>query len=75
VRFGWRKLIAQLRAHEAGHARIAYEHADEVREAVAGAPCGKEADWGQRALDRIRQLQADYDRRTVHGLVQGDIER
>ena len=75
VRFGWRKLIAQLRAHEAGHARIAYEHANEVREAVAGAPCGKEADWGQRALDRIRQLQADYDRRTVHGLVQGDIER
>ena len=75
VRLGWRKLIAQLRAHEAGHARIAYEHADEVRAAVAAAPCGKEAAWGQRALNRIRQLQADYDRRTVHGLVQGAIER
>ncbi len=75
VQLGWRKLIAQLRAHEAGHARIAYEHAHEVGEAVAAAPCGKEEAWGERALDRIRELQADYDRRTVHGLVQGNIER
>jgi predicted secreted Zn-dependent protease len=75
VRAGWRKLIAVLRTHEAGHARIAYDHVDEVRAAVAAAPCGKEQAWGKAVLDRIYRLQVDYDRRTSHGLAQGNITR
>lgn len=75
VRLGWRKLIAVLRVHEAGHARIAYDHADEVRAAVAAAPCGQEEARGRVALDRIYRLQQDYDRRTSHGLAQGEILR
>jgi predicted secreted Zn-dependent protease len=75
VQLGWRKLMATLRTHEAGHARIAYDHADEVRAAVAGARCGKEKARARVALDRIYRLQLDYDRRTSHGLAQGNIGR
>ena len=75
VRLGWRRLMATLRAHEAGHAWIAYNHADEVRAAVARAPCGKEKARAKVALDRIYRLQVEYDRRTGHGLAQGDIVR
>jgi predicted secreted Zn-dependent protease len=75
VRLGWVKLMATLRRHEAGHAWIAYNHVDEVWAAVAAAPCGKERARGAAALERIYRLQRDYDRRTGHGLAQGDIER
>jgi predicted secreted Zn-dependent protease len=75
VRLGWVKLMATLRRHEAGHAWIAYDHVDDVRAAVARAPCGKERARAKVALDRIFRLQLDYDRRTGHGLAQGDIER
>jgi predicted secreted Zn-dependent protease len=75
VRLGWIRLMAALRRHEAGHARIAFEHVDDVTAAVAAAPCGKERARGEAALARIYKLQRDYDRRTRHGLAQGDIER
>lgn len=75
ARVEWRQISAVLRVHEAGHARIAYDHIDEVWEAVSGAPCGKERMRGQAVVDRIARLQADYDRRTAHGLAQGDITR
>jgi predicted secreted Zn-dependent protease len=70
VRREWRRLSATLRAHEAGHARIAYSHLGEVKAAVAGAPCGNERARAKVALDRIYRLQEDYDRATVHGLAQ-----
>ncbi len=75
VRAEWRKISVVLRVHEAGHAWIAYDHVDEVREALAGAPCGKERERAEAVLDRIERLQQDYDRRTAHGLAQGDITR
>jgi predicted secreted Zn-dependent protease len=75
VLLGWRTLDRTLRQHEAGHARIAYDHRNLVRTAVAAAPCGQEEARGERALSRILRLQRNYDRRTQHGLAQGNITR
>jgi predicted secreted Zn-dependent protease len=71
----WRGFLTILERHEAGHARISLDHLDMVRAAVAAAPCGKEQERAKAALMRIEEMQRDYDRRTRHGLAQGDILR
>ena len=73
MRAEWRRFMAVLRVHEAGHAHIAYNHVGEVKAAVAASRCGEERSRGREALDRIDRLQADYDRRTDGGEHQGNI--
>jgi predicted secreted Zn-dependent protease len=72
ARAEWGKLNATVRAHEATHARIAYDHLDDVREAVASARCGRERARGNAVLKRIDQLQRDFDRRSARAMMQGD---
>jgi predicted secreted Zn-dependent protease len=75
VRQEWRRFAALLERHEAGHARIAFEHLGEVKAAVAGSACDQVQANAKAVLDRIEELQQDYDQRTQHGRAQGDILR
>ena len=75
VRKQWQQFIASLRRHEAGHARIAFEHVGEVKAAVAASACETIQANAGAALAHIEALQQDYDRRTQSGRAQGDIVR
>jgi predicted secreted Zn-dependent protease len=69
----WQQSFALLERHEAGHARIALAHIDEVKAAILASHCGEERTNAAAVLDHIEALQQDYDRRTRNGHAQGDI--
>ncbi len=69
----WKAYMAVIERHEAGHARIAFAHADDFAREALGARCEQMRPIGQRIIDRITALQEDYERRTQHGRAQGDI--
>ena len=66
----WYRTIKGLETHEAGHARIAFDHRNDFVQAAARASCGSIKDVAKRTQKRIEALQEAYDRRTRHGLDQ-----
>ncbi|MFZ5705198.1 MAG: DUF922 domain-containing protein [Pseudomonadota bacterium] len=66
----WYRTIKGLETHEAGHARIAFDHRNDFVQAAAKATCGSIKDVAKRTQKRIEALQAAYDRRTRHGIDQ-----
>lgn len=66
----WYRTIKGLEVHEAGHARIAFDHRNDFVQAAAKASCGSIKDVANRTQKRIEALQQAYDRRTRHGLDQ-----
>lgn len=71
VASAWRSYVDALAKHEAGHVRLAEDGRATVGDAVRTSSCADANTAGQHALDRLRQDQADYDRRTDHGRNQG----
>lgn len=66
----WYRTMKGLEIHEAGHARIAFDHRNDFVQAAAKATCGSIKDVAKRTQKRIETLQEAYDRRTRHGLDQ-----
>lgn len=66
----WRRTMRGLEIHEAGHARIAYEHRGDFARAGEGAGCREIRSIAARVQARIEKIQQDYDRDTNHGISQ-----
>ncbi len=66
----WRRTRHGLEIHEAGHARIAYQHRDDFNMAARGASCDSIKRLAERTQARIAALQEVYDRDTRHGMKQ-----
>lgn len=64
----WDEYMAALRAHEAGHLRIA-DRRDDLIAAIQAADCKTADAAGNRVLAEIAAASAAYDRRTRHGRV------
>lgn len=63
----WRATIRGLEIHEAGHARIAWDHREDFNRVALRASC-KTIDRVARAVQgRIEAIQQAYDRDTDHG--------
>jgi predicted secreted Zn-dependent protease len=63
----WRKISGDLEAHEAGHARIAWEHRDDFNRAALRASCASVERIARDVRARIDAIQRAYDRDTDHG--------
>lgn len=69
----WRSYMARLRIHEAGHARIAYARIGDIQDAFRDASCTAADRQISTILSEVRQDNAEYDRRTDHGMRQGAV--
>lgn len=66
----WRAVRQGLDIHEAGHARIAWEHRNDFNRAALRAGCKSIHQVAKASHARIAALQAAYDRKTDHGRLQ-----
>lgn len=66
----WQSALRGLEIHEAGHARIAYDHRGDFAAAARKANCGSIKAVAARTQARIEKIQEDYDRETRHGMTQ-----
>lgn len=73
IRARWDRYSAALRAHEAGHARYAYEHLGAVQSALVGKSCEEANAAGLAAIKVASEHDAVYDRETKHGATQGAV--
>ena len=69
----WRRFTAALEAHEAGHARWAYEHLGDVKAALSAPSCAGAGAAGEAAIRRIALDDGAYDQQTRHGATQGAV--
>jgi predicted secreted Zn-dependent protease len=67
----WTRYIAALSLHEAGHVRHAYEHREDVANAIRASTCATANAAGQAAIATLIQYDIDYDGATHHGRTQG----
>jgi len=74
ARAWWGRYQRTIERHEAGHARIAWDHRDDFLRAGNGVRCADIKDIGNRVLARITALQQDYDRATEHGRKQDRVD-
>lgn len=63
----WRGIRERIRIHEAGHARIAWNHRDDFKKAAAKASCKSIKQVGEDVGNRIRALQRAFDEETDYG--------
>jgi len=66
----WRAAIAGLEVHEAGHARIAWDHRNDFNRAALKAGCNSVRKVAEQTQARIDAIQRAYDRDTKHGVTQ-----
>lgn len=66
----WRRSLIGMQIHEAGHARIAYDHRDDFTRLASDMRCDRINALAERVKADISALQSDYDRTTRHGLSQ-----
>lgn len=67
VRQFWYGIRERIRIHEAGHARIAWDHRNDFRRAAAKANCRTIKKVGEEVGNRIRALQKAFDEETDYG--------
>jgi predicted secreted Zn-dependent protease len=67
----WANYTKLLAAHEKGHVDSVLENFPAIVNAIKGATCETADSVGNEFLDRIRQLDIDYDADTQHGATQG----
>ncbi|WBO21420.1 DUF922 domain-containing protein [Sphingomonas abietis] len=70
LRRRWQTYLGELKAHEAGHARYASLHIDDVKRAVLASDCAHVRQNGQHAIDAINRWETRYDMLTRHGAMQ-----
>lgn len=66
----WRASLRGLEIHEAGHARIAWDHRDDFKRAATHGKCKSIQSVARQTHARIAALQQAYDRETGHGTTQ-----
>lgn len=78
LRLRWDDFVTALRAHEYGHRNRAFRAAEEIHEALLAVRAPDCLVLDERAeavacevLERYLALDAEYDRRTLHGRVEG----
>jgi len=71
VRQQWQSYIAALKAHEATHARYAYEGRKAVLRAFQGVDCAAAQEAAGDASEALERRNEEYDRLTQHGLTEG----
>ena len=69
----WNRYDAAVRAHEAGHVRIAHDGLNDVVTSLRAADCGTASAAANAALDRIRRANREFDRATEHGTRTGAV--
>ncbi len=67
----WNLYMLALRRHELGHVEIARKHQDEIRQAVASAPCDGANDAAKAVTAVVAAESARYDIETRHGALNG----
>ena len=73
----WKRFIAALEAHEAGHKDISARAGRDLKDGLRGltGPCSQVSmranDIARRIIDAASQAQKRYDAETRHGLTQG----
>jgi predicted secreted Zn-dependent protease len=70
----WAGYQRTIERHEAGHARIAIDHAGDFARAAEGARCADIERISQKVMAKIVALQDDYDRVTQHGQTQERVD-
>lgn len=70
----WYRYQDSIERHEAGHARIAFEHANDFTSAATGKSCDDARAIGTSVMKRVVDVQNDYDRVTKHGQDQGAVD-
>ena len=63
----WRATLKGLEIHEAGHARIAWNHRDDFNRVALNASCRSIDRVAKENQARIEAIQQAYDRDTDHG--------
>ncbi len=71
LRGRWNSFVIGLRIHEAGHARMAYQYVEPLREAIKRANCTNADAVTKPLYESLKQREEDYDRETGHGSTQG----
>lgn len=69
----WKRFVAALRVHEAGHVRIEYQHIRDAEKRLVGSPCETIYAKFEAARDAATAAQRAYDQETNHGATQGAI--
>ena len=63
----WRTISGRIRAHEARHARIAWDHRNDFRKAASGKSCASIKRIPAEVGDNVRALQRAFDEETDYG--------
>jgi predicted secreted Zn-dependent protease len=63
----WRGISDRIRRHEAGHARIAWNHRNDFKRAAAKASCRSIDRVAKEVGDNVRALQKAFDAETDYG--------
>ncbi len=63
--------MAALIDHESGHAKHAYEHRQDVENAVKSSNCEGADAAGTAAIAEMSKFDVQYDAETHHGATQG----
>ncbi|MBW8882718.1 MAG: DUF922 domain-containing protein [Asticcacaulis sp.] len=69
----WQHYFDALVVHESGHLRHAYQHMNEVADAVRRQNCAGANAAGMSVIRTLADYDAVYDRETVHGRSQGAV--
>jgi predicted secreted Zn-dependent protease len=67
----WRRYVAALGEHEAGHVRYPFEHVGDVATAIRASSCETARQAAAAAIAALAHHDSDYDRATRHGASQG----
>ena len=71
LRKEWRRYLAALIEHESGHAKHAYEHREDIENAVKSSSCETANAAGAAAIAEMGKFDVEYDAETHHGATQG----
>lgn len=79
LRNRWKHYMANLMVHENGHEDLGIAAAAEIEKAIGSMPAERTCEaletaantLGEQILDKYRELEVDYDRKTGHGRTQG----
>lgn len=71
LRRSWQAYLAALEAHEATHVRNAFRARSALVRAIRQADCESAEAIFAEGLEALTQRNAEYDRRTRHGMAEG----
>lgn len=67
----WGEYMAALIEHETGHVKHAYEHSQDIANAIRSSSCDGADAAGKAQVRELMKFDTDYDSETRHGETQG----